>query len=100
MTLKYKKESFGTHEYALELLEHKFSGITFKYGKVELLEAEDNLTLKFDYDIIENKHSDLNEIPEAQEKEFKQTLGDLLVQMMHDGVKNNDLIYTGGVDEN
>jgi hypothetical protein len=100
MTLKYKKKSFGTHEYALELLEHKFSGISFKYGRVEFIEKEDNLTLKFDYDIIDNKHSAINEIPEADKDEFKTALGDLLVQMMQEGVKNNDLIYTGGVDEN
>lgn len=98
--MKYKREPYGAHEYAIELLEHKFSGIQFKYGKVQFLEQEDNLTLKFEYDIIENKHNDLNEIPEADKEEFKQALGDLLVQMMTDGVKNNDLVYTGGVDEN
>jgi hypothetical protein len=100
MTLKYKKEPFGAHEYSLELLEHKFSGITFKYGKAEFIEQEDNLTLKFDYDIIDNKHSDINEISEADKEEFKTALGDLLIQMMQEGVKNNDLIYTGGADEN
>lgn len=98
--MKYKQEPFGTHEYAIEILEHKFSGITFKYGRVEFIEGEDNLTLKFDYDIIENKHSDTNDIPEADKEEFKTALGDLLVQMLQEGVKNNDLIYTGGVDEN
>ena len=35
-----------------------------------------------------------------QIKEFEYFVGNLLTQMLDDGVKNNDLIYSGGVDEN
>ena len=92
--MKYKREPYGAHEYAIELLEHKFSGIQFKYGKVQFLEQEDNLTLKYHYDIIESK------IEDSDKAEFEHLIGDVLMQMLSDGVKNNDLVYSGGTDAN
>jgi len=35
-----------------------------------------------------------------QIKEFEYFVGNLVTQMLDDGVKKNDLVYTGGVDEN
>lgn len=91
MTLKFKQEPYGDHQYSVELVDHHYSGIKFVIGKVAL--DEDNFTLKYNYDIIESN-------VEYDKKEFEHTIGDLIVQMLRAGVTNNDLVYTGGVDEN
>ena len=46
------------------------------------------------YDIIEGK------VEDSDKKEFEHSIGDLLVQMIEDGVIMNNLIYSGGKDEN
>ena len=96
--LKYNKEPHGDHEYLLEFIDHTFSGIKFILGKVQLLEENDNCTLKYHYDIIENntEHSIKHDVKQS----FEQTVGDLVMQMIDDGLENENLIYYGGVDEN
>ena len=89
--LKYNKEPYGQTEFALNLEDHKYSGIRFTIGKVSF--NEDNLTLKYNYDIIENNCA------EFDKKEFEHVVGDLIVQLMEEGVNKNNLVYTGGVDE-
>jgi hypothetical protein len=91
MTLKYKKEPYGEHEYAIELINHEFSGIKFVLGKVQL--NEDNLTLKYQYDIIES-NADFDKM------KFENTIGDLLMEMLGEGINKNDLVYFGGIDAN
>jgi hypothetical protein len=90
--LKYKKEPYGQTEFAVSLEEHKYSDVRFTIGKVSF--NEDNLTLKYNYDIIENNCA------EFDKAEFETTVGDLIMQILEEGVKKNDLVYTGGVDEN
>jgi len=96
--LKYNKEPYGDHEYLLEFIDHKFSGIRFALGKVQLLEQDDNCTLKYHYDIIEN-NTELS-IKHELKQSFEKCVGDLVVQMIDEGLLNNNLIYCGGVDEN
>lgn len=81
---------------ALELTESQYSGIIFSYGKVsfEENEAQDNLKVHFDYEIHEGE--DKLEDKAAFEKE----LGDFILEMIVDGIEKNNLVYTGGVDEN
>ena len=90
--LKYKKEPFGNNEFVLSLEGHKYSNIAFTLGKVSF--NEDNLTLKYNYDIIENNCA------EFDKAEFEHIVGDLIIQIIEEGVQKNDLVYTGGVDEN
>jgi hypothetical protein len=90
--LKYNKEPYGIDQFALELVDHRFSNIKFTLGKVSF--NEDNYTLKYHYDIIENNCKDYIK------EEFEHSIGDLIMQMLEEGVQKNDLIYTGGVDEN
>ena len=92
--LKYTKEPYGQTQFAIQLEDHKYSDIRFTIGKVSFNEANDNFTLKYDYDIIENNSA------EFDKQEFEHVVGDLLLQMLEEGVQKNDLIYTGGVDEN
>jgi hypothetical protein len=93
--IQYETEPYGTNQYSIEYTEGKYAGIKIVLGAVRLEEnqAQDNCTLKYNYDIIEGK------IDDSDKKEFDNHIGDTLMQMLSDGVKNNDLVYSGGVDE-
>jgi len=90
--IQYETEPYGTNQYSVTLTEGKFAGVKYVLGKTELIEGKDNLTLKYHYDIIESK------VEDSDVKEFETFIGDVLMQMLSDGVKNNDLVYSGGVD--
>ena len=81
---------------ALQLSEGKFSGIIFSYGRVEFEENKDAEELKviFDYEL----HDDAG--IEYDPKELKQYLGDFLIELIIFGIEQNNIVYTGGIDEN
>jgi len=85
----------GIH--AIEFTDGPFKGIIFSYGKVEFPETDDNddgtAKLSFDYDVQGG-------LEEYDKEEFEQYLGDFLVQLIMYGLKNNDIAYTGGIDDN
>lgn len=80
---------------AIKLLDEPFSGIIVSYGKVgfEEDEANDTLRLQFEYEIHDKANKDFSDM-----KPFEKYLGDLLQQLIHDGLKENNLTYTGGID--
>jgi hypothetical protein len=82
---------------ALQLTEGAFEGIIYTYGKVEFDEDESNdtITLKFEYEILDYADKGLTD-----KAPFEQYIGKILEEMIHQGIANNDLTYTGGVDEN
>lgn len=82
---------------AIKLTEGAFSGIIYSYGKIEFDEDPENdvVKLNFEYDIIDYADKQLSD-----KKPFEQYIGDILVELIHQGISNNDLVYTGGVDEN
>ena len=82
---------------AIKLLDEPFSGIIFVYGKVEFEpdEANDVLRLKFEYDILDKNNKEFTDM-----KPFEKYIGDLLQELIHIGIEENSLTYTGGVDEN
>jgi hypothetical protein len=94
--IQYETEPYGTNQYSIEYTNGKYAGIKIVLGAVKLEEnqKQDNCTLKYNYDIIEGI------VEDSDKKEFDNYIGDTLMQMLSDGVKNNDLIYSGGVDEN
>jgi hypothetical protein len=81
---------------ALMLTEGEFSGIIFSYGRVSFDEDKENdkLKVKFDYTIHEQEPESLDKLG------FEKELGDFLMELMAYGIIKNDLVYTGGVDEN
>jgi len=81
---------------ALMLTEGEFSGIIFSYGRVSFVEDKENdrLRVNFVYNIHEQEPENLDH------DAFKKELGDFLMELMAYGVVNNDIVYTGGVDEN
>ena len=96
--IKYEQFPYDTGRWGLHIIEGKYEGVKFLLGKVQINEnkEQDNCTLKYNYDIIENP---VEFTEQSQVKDFETFVGDLLMQMLDDGVKRNDLIYTGGVDE-
>ena len=82
---------------AIKLLEEPFSGIIYSYGKVSFDEDEENfkLTIKFDYEILDNAGKEFSD-----PKPFENYIGDILQELIHIGIQENSLTYTGGVDEN
>lgn len=80
----------------IKLTSEPYSGIIYTYGKVEFIPDEENfkLKLKFDYEILDyaNKQFDL--------AIFEQYIGDILTDLIHEGIAENSISYTGGVDEN
>ena len=80
---------------AIRLTDEPYKGIIFQYGKVSLDPDEENdkLHLKFEYDILDqNKKIFKEEI-------FEKYIGDLLQQLIMQGVAANSLTYTGGSEE-
>jgi hypothetical protein len=101
--INYYTENHGDDKYSITLEDGKFAGTKFIFGSVEFVLPEsgvpsekDKCTLKYDYDIIESDTG----INEENVIEFEHLLGDLLMQMIDEGVVKNDLVYTGGTDAN
>jgi len=82
---------------AIKLTEGAFEGIIYTYGKVQFDENEttDNIHLRFEYDIIEQNDKSLTD-----KASFEQYIGDILQELIYEGIERNNLTYTGGVDEN
>lgn len=93
--IKYDTGPHKTDQYYIQYTEGKYAGVKVVLGAVKLEEnkEQDNCTLKYHYDIIEGV------IAESDKKDFDDYIGDTLMQMLDDGVKKNDLIYMGGIDE-
>ena len=82
---------------AIKLTENPFDGIIYTYGKVSFEEDElnDKLKIHFDYEILDYANKVLTDT-----KPFEQYIGDILQELIHEGIENNNLTYAGGIDEN
>lgn len=76
----------------IHLTSGPFKGIIYSYGKVQFIEEGETLRLKFEYDLEESYQID--------EAEFKNYIGDILVELISEGLLKNEIIFTGGTDEN
>ena len=93
VALEHKHEGMQ----AIKLLADPFSGIIYTYGKIEFEEDDENdtLHLKFEYEIHDYAGKGL-----GNKEPFEAYIGRLLEEMIHEGIEQNNLTYTGGVDEN
>jgi len=82
---------------ALRLTSGPFEGIIYTYGKVSFDENEvqDNIKFHFEYDIWDNAGKEFTD-----PAPFEKYIGDILVEMIHRGLEDNNITYTGGVDAN
>lgn len=75
----------------IELTEGRYAGIMYTYGKVSLIEEDDALRVSFDYTLADGSKLD---------NDFVQYIGPILIELIEDGLIKNNIVYTGGVDEN
>lgn len=83
---------------AVQLLDEPYTGMIISYGAVAFDSITENAgetgaVLKFEYDI----HDDGGLTYDKFELETR--LGDILIELIEEGLQNNTLIYSGGVDE-
>jgi hypothetical protein len=80
---------------AIKLTAEPFEGIIYSYGKISFNadEEERALHLKFEYDVLDWNNKGL-----TNPKPFEQYIGKLLEEMIHEGIQENNLTYTGGTD--
>ena len=79
----------------IKLTTEPYSGIMYHYGRVKLIEEEDILRIQFEHDVVYN----INDV-DVDNNEFKNYIGEILVDLLEDGLLRNELVYTGGTDEN
>jgi len=75
----------------IKLLEGKFKGIIYKYGKVGFAKEEKTdgtLPMKFDYDIIFNPHE-----TDIDKQEFIDYIGDILIEQLERQINNGTAIF-------
>lgn len=77
----------------IKLTSDGYSGIIYSYGKVDFVEEGYQLRLKFEYDIHENPVGFL------EADKFKNYIGDILVELIESGLMKNNLVFTGGIDD-
>lgn len=76
----------------VQLVEGPYLGIQYQYHKVQLLEENDALKLKFEYTILSGSPSDV--------PEFQQYIGSILHEIIEEQLAAHNIVFTGGVDEN
>ena len=78
----------------IKLTEGPYAGIIYSYGSVGFEEDGDTLKLKFEYDIHENP------VGFVDRNKFKNHIGDILIDLLEENLLKNNVVYTGGTDEN
>ena len=80
----------------IKFLEGPYKGTIFKYGKVKFQEKDEQVYLLFAYDVLE---SPVNK-PKKLEKDadFKNYLGDLLVEIMSSNIEQ-EIVDEVGTDD-
>lgn len=91
--IKYEYIDNDSNNPKIKFTEGVYSGIVIQLGKVVFEEIGDDCHMKYDYDVIRYE-------TEYDKPSLDRIVGDLLIQMIEQGIKDNDLIYTGGTDEN
>tara|TARA_A100001011_G_scaffold350209_1_gene389332 strand:- start:577 stop:900 length:324 start_codon:yes stop_codon:yes gene_type:complete len=93
---KNKKYAFVQREgddfSCVKLLEGKYKGIIYKYGKVGFAKdenADGTLPMKFDYDIVFNPHEETS----IDKQEFIDYIGDILIEQLEKQVSEGTAVY-------
>jgi len=78
----------------IQLTSNEYSGIIYTYGRVRLVEEDDQLRVQFEFDIHENP------VGFVDRDKFKNHIGDILIDLLEENLLKNNIVYTGGTDEN
>lgn len=76
---------------AIRITGGRFKGVVFAFGRVQFGRDKNGLTMRFEQEIIDGR-----EIAEADPDDFRDYCGDILVEQIEEGVKDNSITYTGG----
>lgn len=94
MTTKFETynyfDSTGTEVIALEILEGEFKGTIFSFGKVEFPDPEEPV-LSFEYTLHQGY------VSEDNKQTFKTCLGDILVNILEESLKDKTTVFKGGI---
>jgi len=95
MPENYTFVSRGKEQWASIMLTNgEYEGVIYQYGKVSVPEGEDengNMPLSFKYNVLDyNGH---NEEDLETSKDFKNALGDILVEILDEQLEANNLEY-------
>ena len=85
-----KEDAQSVH---IRLLDGKYKDTVFKYGKVKFEEKDDNVYLLFAYDVIESTVAKPKKL--EKDADFKNYLGDLLVEIMSSNIEQDIVDETG-----
>ena len=75
----------------IKIIEGKFEGVVYKYGKVGFGQDENpdgTLPMKFDYDIMVNPNK-----ADVDSKEFIDFIGDILMEQLAKQVKDGTVVF-------
>jgi hypothetical protein len=80
----------------IRLLDGKYKDTVFKYGKVKFKEENDQVYLLFAYDVLESTVDSPKKL--EKDTDFKNYIGDLLVEIMSSNVEQEVIDETGTDD--
>jgi len=80
----------------IRLLDGKYKDTVFKYGKVKFKEENEQMYLLFAYDVIESTVDSPKKL--EKDMDFKNYLGDLLVEIMSSNIEQEVIDETGTDD--
>lgn len=78
------------HSYHIKILRGPYEGIVYKFGDVSINEDADDgdAKLHFSYDLVEGTLSD--------KEGFEKFIGDQLIEMLEEMLKERSVVYRGG----
>ena len=79
---------------AIKLLDNRFEGMIVSLGRVAFDEEGGELKMSFDYEVLDDNGITYNQ------EELETELGDCILDTIQKGIAKNDLVYTGGIDDN
>ena len=95
MPVKYTFVSKDNDDWASIIIqEGEYEGIIYQYGQVSVPESEDengNMPLSFKYNLID--HSGHNKEDLESSDDFRNTLGDILVEILDEQLEAGNLEY-------
>ena len=79
--------------YNILITDGLYEGIEFNFGKIQFDDSNDEeCIMSFEYNLIHNPYENLDETT------FKQSLGDLLVEILKKQLAQSEVVYANGTD--
>jgi uncharacterized protein YwqG len=87
-----KEDEAAVH---IKLLDGPYKDTTYKYGRVSFEEKDEQVYLQFKFDVIE---STIKTKTLEKDLDFKNYIGDLLVEIMSSNIEQEIIDETGTID--